>query len=64
MVEAGVYNWEAGPARNLCSLFPPGGSPDPSGELSDMVPYMILDCEMALEGCTFGRIKVILGGAD
>jgi len=64
MVEAGVYNWEAGPARSLISLFPPGGSPDPSGELSDMVPYMILDCEMALEGCTFGRIKVILGEAD
>jgi len=64
MVEAGVYNWEAGPARNLHCLFPPGGSPDPTGELSNMVPYMILECEMGLEACTFGGIKIILGGAD
>lgn len=64
MVEAGVYNWEAGPARNLYCLFPPGGSPDPAGELSDMVPYMILECDMGLETCTFGHIKIILGEAD
>jgi hypothetical protein len=64
MVEAGVYNWTAGPARNVCSIFPPGGSPDPSGDLSNMVPYMILECEMALGACTFGHIKIILGGAD
>jgi len=57
-----VYNWEAGTARSLSYLFPPGGSPSTTGYLFEWVPYMVFEGTQSLEQNTFGAVKVILGG--
>ncbi len=58
---AAVHNWEAGPARSLVDLFPYYGSPGSTGDLYNLVPYMVLEGELELMGMTFGGIKVELG---
>ncbi len=57
-----VYNWEAGTARCLTSLFLPGGSPSSTGYLFEWIPYMVFEGTQSLEQNTFGAVKVILGG--
>jgi len=64
MVEAAVYNWEAGPARSVVCMFSPYGSAGPTGELTTRVPCMILGGELELAGITFGGIKLMLGGTN
>lgn len=64
MVEAAVYNWEAGPSRCVMDMFTPYGSAGSTGELVSKLPYMILEGELELAGLTFGRIKLILGGNE
>lgn len=64
MVEAAVYNWEAGLSRCLVDMFPPSGSSSAEGELCSKLPYMVFEGEMSLAGITFGGIKIVLGGTD
>ena len=63
--ESSVFNWEASPARSVCTfIFPPGSTPSQTGTLSSMMPYMIIEGEMELAGMTFAGIKVVLGSAE
>ncbi len=57
-----AYMWEAGSARCLTGMFLPGGSAGSTGDLFDSVPYMILEGTESLDQCTFGAIKIELGG--
>ena len=57
-----VFNWYGGTNRSLVDLFMPGGSASSTGNLDTCVPYMILEGTESLDQCTFGSIKIELGG--
>lgn len=42
-------------------MFPQSGGPGSTGDLYNLVPYMVLEGELELMGMTFGGIKVELG---
>ena len=57
---ANFYDWDPDANRTLYSYDVNAGY----GELLSEVPYMILEGAESLEQTTYGRIKVVLGGAE
>jgi hypothetical protein len=53
------WHWDAGSIRSVN-----GGYADSTGTLSSLVLMLEIEGELALDGATFGGIKVLLGSGD